>query len=159
MGTSTMTTQASLRRELRGARLPGVDRAGRGRLFLGGCDRGWGGPVSQIPKRARTVVLQRDGQSCLRCGVHISVRGYSLHHRKGRHALPGMPDPHTPANLVTLCGSGTTGCHGHVHNHPEESYRAGWMILRGGSEDPCRVPVLDLLGHLWLLVDRGLVAA
>lgn len=104
-------------------------------------------------------MLRRDGDSCLRCGVHITVRGYSLHHRKGRRALPGMPDPHTPANLVTLCGSGVSGCHGHVHANPEESYTEGWLIRRGGVDDPATVPVLDRMGHMWLLTDRGLVAA
>jgi len=115
--------------------------------------------MSIIPKRVRSDVLRRDGNSCLRCGVHISVRGYSLHHRKGRHALPGMPDPHIAANLVTLCGSGTTGCHGWVHAHPEKAYEAGWMIRRLGAERPADVPVLDLLGHRWRIGDRELMAA
>lgn len=115
--------------------------------------------MSTIPKRTRAAVLRRDGESCLRCGVHISVRGYSLHHRKGRHVLPGLPEAHCAENLVTLCGSGTTGCHGWVHAHPEESYEQGWMIRRGGAEDPADVPVLDLLGYRWLLTDRDLVAA
>ena len=106
--------------------------------------------MSAIPKRVRVLVLERDG-GCLRCGVHPSVRGYSLHHRKGRRALPGMPDPHVPENLVTLCGDGVRGCHGWAHAHPEEAYAAGWMIRRGGADDPALVPVTDLLGHQWLV--------
>lgn len=110
---------------------------------------------AQIPKRVRVLVLERDG-GCLRCGVHVSVRGYSLHHRKGRRALPGMPDPHVPENLVTLCGSGTTpqGCHLWAHSHSQEAYEQGWMIRRGGGGDPAEVPVLDLLGHRWLVGAR-----
>lgn len=115
--------------------------------------------MSTIPKSARSTVLERDGNSCLRCGVHISVRGYSLHHRKGRRVLPGLPDPHCPANLVTLCGHGSgPGCHWWVHQHPEESYTDGWMILRGGDTDPADVPVIDQKGRAWLLSGE-LVAA
>lgn len=106
---------------------------------------------AQIPKRVRVQVLERDGD-CLRCGVHLSVRGYSLHHRKGRRALPGMPDPHVPENLVTLCGHGSgPGCHWDVHQHPEKAYEQGWMIRRAGTDDPASVPVTDLLGYQWLV--------
>ncbi len=114
--------------------------------------------MSTIPKKVRAAVLERDGYSCLRCGVTIQNRAYSLHHRKGRRALPGMPDPHAMANLVTLCGTGTTQCHGRTHAHPEEAYRAGWMIRRGGGDDPAEVPVLDLLGHRWLVGPELLAA-
>lgn len=33
-------------------------------------------------------------------------------------------------NTLDLCGSGTTGCHGHVHANPAESYARGWLIRR-----------------------------
>jgi hypothetical protein len=32
------------------------------------------------------------------------------------------------ANLVTLCGSGTTGCHGWVETNREASYALGWLV-------------------------------
>lgn len=103
-----------------------------------------------IPAKTRHTILTRDGYSCLRCGVTILNRVHSVHHRKGRHC----PNPNSPSNLVTLCGSGTTGCHGLVHAHPEQSYTEGWMVRRLGADDPAEVPVLDQMGHWWLVGDR-----
>jgi hypothetical protein len=34
-------------------------------------------------------------------------------------------------NLLALCGSGTTGCHGLVERHRDLSYRFGWLVHRG----------------------------
>jgi hypothetical protein len=43
-------------------------------------------------------------------------------------------------NLLLLCGSGTTGCHGRVESHRAEAYVAGWLLRSG--EHPEQVPVL-----------------
>lgn len=48
----------------------------------------------------------------------------------------------TPArarNLLTLCGSGTTGCHGWVHAHPNRAYQLGYLVSM--SDDPIGQPV------------------
>ncbi len=100
---------------------------------------------------AKALVHARSGMSCERCGRSVKWDGGEVHHRKGR----GGPNPHDPTNLVHLCRD----CHGHVHSHPEQSYDTGWMIRRGGAEDPAVVPILDLMGWRWLLTDRELVAA
>lgn len=100
--------------------------------------------MTAIPAPIRAAVLERDG-GCLRCGGPLGLY-YSLHHRKGR----GGQAPHSMANIVALCGSGTTGCHGWVHARPEESYRTGWLVKRLGADDPKDIPVLDLMGHWWL---------
>lgn len=49
------------------------------------------------------------------------------------------PDTNLPANLVLLCGSGTTGCHGWVHANPRDAQLLGWIIPRWA--EPLEVPV------------------
>lgn len=83
----------------------------------------------QIPQEAREVVAIRDGHYCARCGRSITNAPASVHHRYLR-GLGGSRDPRVNdyRNLVRLCGSGTTGCHGHVHAHPAQSREHGWII-------------------------------
>lgn len=33
-----------------------------------------------------------------------------------------------PRNLIRLCGTGTTGCHGWVESHRTEALRTGWLV-------------------------------
>lgn len=56
-----------------------------------------------------------------------------------------------PANLITLCGSGTTGCHGWVEAHPVHAKELGLSVSRNGPP-PSEVPVLTLDG--WVLLDN-----
>ena len=53
-----------------------------------------------------------------------------------------------------LCGSGTTGCHGMVTEHPARAYDRGWSV-RSGFE-PAEVPVV-FRGNWALLTDDGAV--
>lgn len=108
-----------------------------------------------IPKRVRVDVLERDLNSCRRCLVHLSVRGYSIHHRQGRRGV----DANALANVVLLCGSGTTGCHGWAHAHPEKAYASGWMVRRTGLDDPEGIPLVDITGRLFGLTNDGQVIA
>lgn len=85
---------------------------------------------STIPKAIRDAVLERDGHACVRCGVAVQRPFYSLQHRDPRGA-GGSRLLHTMANLVTLCGSGTTKCHGHVESQRTESYALGWLVPNG----------------------------
>jgi hypothetical protein len=103
---------------------------------------------------SRTVcdmVDGRDGFRCLRCGAPLNGwDGGSRHHRRPRsHPWPGL---HEASNLVDLCGSGTTGCHGWVHAHPAEAYRYGWLVH--AWREAAEVPVLtDRQGWVWLSDD------
>lgn len=38
-----------------------------------------------------------------------------------------------------ICGSGTTGCHGWVHAHPNRAYQLGYLVSM--SDDPIGQPV------------------
>lgn len=90
------------------------------------------------------LVLERAGYACEVGGHEIGdVRGvdYSLHHRAPRQA-GGTRDPryNQPANLLVVCGHGTSGCHQVVEQHRIAAYEAGWLVHRG--QDPANVPVL-----------------
>jgi hypothetical protein len=102
---------------------------------------------SRVPKRIRDAVLARDGFCCQRCGVGLRVSDgdYSLQHRDNR-GMGGSKRKHTLANLVALCGSATTGCHGHVESQPLESDRLGWSVPSGVT--PEEWPVLRF-GTRW----------
>ena len=91
------------------------------------------------------AVDDREQQHCARCGRYVD--GGSRHHRKlRRHG------DHSVANLVLLCGSGTTGCHGWVHSHVADSYSLGWLVHSWHESN--EVPVLTVQG--WVtLSDEG----
>lgn len=56
------------------------------------------------------------------------------------------------ANGIVLCGSGTTGCHGHVESHRDEARDHGWIVKQ--HEEPCDVPVTRL-GFKYRLDEDG----
>jgi hypothetical protein len=105
--------------------------------------------MSQPTRKTCNLVDERDGCCCVRCGKSLySALTFSRHHRLMRsHAFPGL---HGTSNLILLCGSGTTGCHGWVHAHPSESYRNGWLVR--STNYPDEMPVMDHR-HGWVLLD------
>ena len=89
---------------------------------------------------SKRAALERQGWHCLRCGTNIHDPscwpGRSGHHRQLRRAAD--PDVrHSPANIVELCGSGTTGCHGWVHQHVAEAERLVTLLM-GDKVEPRR---------------------
>lgn len=95
------------------------------------------------------TVRERDGHVCVRCG---RPDGLTTQHRVGR-GMGGTRQMwvNQPANLITLCGSGTTGCHGWVEANPWEAMRLGLSVSR--YADPQTVPVHTWRGLLWLRND------
>jgi hypothetical protein len=119
-------------------------------------------PAAPAPKRrprdtgpdAATVALvwERDTGRCVRCGgVLTGTRGldWSVQHRRARQGTDRRPDTNQPANLILLCGSATTLCHGHVESFRAEARLFGWAIRQ--TEDPAVMPVRHAL-HGWALL-------
>lgn len=104
--------------------------------------------MSQVPKKVVEMVKKRDNQSCTRCGRH----GGNVHHRRMRSQSPKAV-VHNVENLIVLCGSGTTGCHGWVHANPAESYENGWLVR--SYQEPEFEPVTDCEGGRWILDSQG----
>lgn len=111
--------------------------------------------MKHLFERSAKVIACRQDWHCMRCGRNTrdgSWPGVSTHHRQlRRSASPDVRD--SPANLVRLCGTGTTGCHGWVHAHPALARRFGWIVSMWA--DPRRVPVKDWRGQWMLLDDDG----
>jgi len=92
--------------------------------------------MSAVPRLICEKVDTRDHYACVRCGKSLHVTSGSRHHRQ-RRAIGG----HQVSNVILLCGSGTTGCHGWVHAHPREARAAGWIVRAEGLVAPETTPV------------------
>lgn len=82
---------------------------------------------------------------CERCGGI----GRSYHHRKKR----GQGGEWSAANIVLLCGTGTTGCHGWIEEHPNAAEKEGFHVRPW--EDPDEVPVKWQRTDWLLLLPNG----
>lgn len=96
-------------------------------------------------------VLERAGFQCERCGVSISTVPMSIHHRRPR-AMGGTHRAETnyASNLMALCGSGTTGCHGYLESHRSEAIEYGFIVPQ--YETPNKVSVKTYL-HGWIFLN------
>lgn len=108
---------------------------------------------NRMPQATVEAVRLRSGGRCERCGARDS-RFVSLHHRKPR-GMGGSRDPaiHSPANIVFVCGSGTSGCHGWIESHRAEARDLGLLVYR--NDDPVQIPVQLCYGTVRLLDDGG----
>lgn len=110
-----------------------------------------------VSLKTRAVVLDRDEYRCCACGKYVGPFGeYSIHHRRPR-AMGGSKRPETdlPGNLIVLCGSGVTGCHGEVERHRVRALADGLLVSQAVN-DPSLIPVRTWRGEA-LLDNDGLL--
>lgn len=98
-----------------------------------------------VSPKVRQIVRARAQGRCERCGRP----GNNLHHRKGRVGF----DCDQPANLLLLCGSGTTGCHGWVTANPAAAGAQGLSVSRLSTVSAADVPVRLWAGRVRLTND------
>lgn len=82
-------------------------------------------------------------EACMRLAVP-GIIGNSVANARG-------VEKHQVQNLILLCGSGTTGCHGFVHMHPTIAYENGWCVK--SFQDQLEVPVRTWHGLVYLTTD------
>lgn len=104
--------------------------------------------MSGAPKAVRREVILRDQGQCVACGLTVAiedaddirpVQQYSLQHRVAR-GMGGRSVIDEPHNLVTMCGTGTTGCHGRAERDPEWARSRGYRV--DSWDSPETVPVV-----------------
>lgn len=108
------------------------------------------------PDRHTRFLLEVRAASCCEvCGLSVAQRFFSVHHRVAR-GMGGTRAGWANAlsNLLLLCGSGTTGCHGEIESNRDRAYANGWLV-RSGVVLPAEVPVLTWHGGRVLLDDAG----
>jgi len=74
-----------------------------------------------------------------------------MHHRKKRShgGLWG------PENIIAVCGSGTTGCHGWIEHHPDAAADTGFHVRPW--ENPAETRIRYRLSHWAILLPDGTV--
>lgn len=108
--------------------------------------------MSAIPSALRKLVHERDEGRCQRCGAFIGSRPRSLHHRRAR-GMGGSRLANTAANLILLCGTGTTGCHGWIESNRTKAEKLGFLVRQG--HNPALIPVLRFMRRRELPTDNG----
>jgi len=103
----------------------------------------------RIPQRVRDALRERAGGCCEICGLPAN----NAHHR--RNQSQGGED--VLSNLMLVCGSGTTGCHGTITRNPNWAEDRGYTI-KGSQAVPAHVPVQFWFGAVgrdpvWFLLD------
>ncbi|MEE8739022.1 MAG: hypothetical protein SOI66_08985 [Bifidobacterium sp.] len=107
--------------------------------------------MSQPTRKTCNLVDERDERRCICCGKPLETAfSASRHHRRMRsHPWPGL---HETSNLIDVCGSGSTGCHGLIHANPALARSQGWLVS-AYEDHPETVPI-NTYRHGWVLLDN-----
>lgn len=109
---------------------------------------------------AEEKVITRDLGSCARCGRHVvhleRGRAWSIHHRRPRGSGgTSLAWVNEAANLVILCGSGTTGCHGWVEKNRRQARALGFLVPLNGIQKADEIAIKHKTLGLVYLTDQG----
>ena len=96
----------------------------------------------------RFAVYRRAGYRCERCLEQTPT--INIHHRLPRQMGGTLSDSiHLPANLIVLCGSGTSGCHGWVESNRDQARKLGFLLFRIDNAE--EIPFIDNDKKGWIL--------
>jgi 5-methylcytosine-specific restriction endonuclease McrA len=119
--------------------------------------------VSGPTDLTRQAVLRRDGGACVACGRVVAlddgdrmrpIDTYSLQHRTAR-GMGSRSVLNGPTNLLVMCGTGTTQCHGYTEAHPDWARERGYRVDTWDSPDtvPVVVRTAPNTDQVYLLAD------
>lgn len=111
-------------------------------------------PKLKVDDETRFAVLARAFYKCERCGRDFLGFPVSVHHRRPR-MMGGSKNQelHKSANLIVLCGTGTSGCHGWVESNRDKARELGYLIQK--VESAGEIPFQDNNGLWWYLDNYG----
>lgn len=104
----------------------------------------------------RALVAERSGYCCEVCGLLLHdgqswLADHSFHHRQARGmGSSKRPETNAAYNLLLLCGSGDSRCHGYIEAHRRAAEAEGWLVRHG--QDPAAVPVTVHAGPIGALL-------
>lgn len=108
-------------------------------------------PSTKVTQATRRDLRERALHCCEVCGQHGAT---NAHHRVNA----GQGGRATLGNLMLVCGSGTTGCHGSITANPKWARELGYSVR--ATFEPVDVPVYRFSRFTgapeWVLLDdRG----
>lgn len=111
-------------------------------------------PKLKVSEETRQMIFDRANFKCERCKGGPDAFGWSVHHRVPRR-MGGSRDEmlHKPANLILLCGSGVSGCHGWVESYRDKAKHQGYLLHQVSSAE--EIPFIDSRGNPWLIDNEG----
>lgn len=107
----------------------------------------------KVSENTRFTVLARAFYKCERCDRDFTGYPVSVHHRRPR-MMGGSKNKmlHETANLIVLCGTGTSGCHGWVESNRAKARELGYLIQNIDFAE--QIPFQDSKG-VWFQIDNS----